>query len=85
MVLQAKYVVHDGYIKSRSDGDEHFISCEDVIRLYGVNSNRCLYARMGDEEWKRCYTPEYIMSLTHLWPRLDGNYNLAEVIYDPAQ
>lgn len=63
-----RYVLHPGYIRSKHDGDEHFIGGPRLARLYGVNLRDCVYgdvrgyaARKGD---------------IHLFPRFDGDYRL---------
>lgn len=69
-----KYFVHPGHIKSKSDGDVHNISAQQLIRLYGVNPVECKIILKPEDE--RGYdTSQYI----HLWPRMDGNYSLEGV------
>jgi hypothetical protein len=64
-----RYVLHPGYIRSKHDGDEHFIGGPRLARLYGVDIRDCVY---GDT---RRYAPR--QGDIHLRPRYDGNYDLA--------
>lgn len=66
-----KYFVHPGYVKSKSDGDEHYITAEQLIRLYRVNPAECKIILSSDDE--RGYD---INKVKHLWPRNDGDYTL---------
>ena len=68
-----KYIVHDGYVKAK-DGDIHYISHQQVQRLFNVNPLECLYVNRPD--WFRGYTPEYIKRLKVLAPRQNGDYTL---------
>ena len=68
-----QYCLHPGYVFSRSDGDEHFISFNRLLMLWGVPRGRCIcwdYRRPATclgRHWD-----DYI----HLTPRYDGNYVL---------
>lgn len=37
-----KYVLHPGYIRSRSDGDIHYIGAGQLANLYGVPLSECI-------------------------------------------
>ena len=67
-----RYVLHEGFVTSRRDGQRHFIGHGQVARLYGVNPSECLrYPRPPyDLSWQE--SP----GLIHLYPRSDGNYTL---------
>ena len=66
-----RYVLHPGYITSRSDGDRHFIGGPRLAQLYGVSVRDCVFGDM----------PDYREQPTdvHLRPRFDGKYKLPEV------
>lgn len=72
---RVKYVVHGGYVTSRSDGDEHFIGFRQLCDLYGINPAECIYDDPHNSERLRGYKRDYINSLVHLYVRNDGNYN----------
>lgn len=68
-----RYVLHPGYIRSKHDGDRHYITAKDLARLYKVNMCDCIV-----------YYDGYIDSSTdiHLYPKYDGNYNLPARLND---
>lgn len=69
--MEKKYVVWPDYVRSKTDGQEHFISFRQLCHLYGVNPAECYDASMveivrGIDRTK----------LIDLMPRYDGNYTL---------
>ena len=63
-----RYILHPGYIFSKSDGDRHFIGAEKLANLYGLPLAKCITAnspgyREQDED-------------IHLKPRYDGDYSI---------
>jgi len=61
-----KYCLHPGWVYSKNDGDEHWISYNQLIQLYHLDPRDCVnYAYI----WDRGHS-EYI----HLYPRLNGDY-----------
>lgn len=42
-----KYIVVSGYVHSKNDHDRHFISCDQLIRLYGANPKECECVRVS--------------------------------------
>lgn len=66
-----KYALHPGNVRSKHDGDTHYISAGALMRLYKVSP---LYVVVYDENLHSRYWDEYI----HLFPREDGNYKLKE-------
>jgi hypothetical protein len=75
-MTSARYVLHPGYIRSKNDGDEHFIGGPRLARLYGVRLRDCVY---GDV---RAYVPKE--GDIHLRPRFDGDYRLPGFPPPPA-
>lgn len=67
-----KYIIVPGYIKSKNDGEIHYISASQLMRLYKVNPLECIVA-LG-KYWHRGRIG--IESLIVLRPRYDGNYGL---------
>jgi len=64
-------ILHPGKVISKYEGDEHFISAQQLIKLYGVlPTDRIIYSHgfyergiaEGSEEW------------IHLFPRFCGDY-----------
>ena len=64
-----KYLIFPGTIRSKRDGDEHYVTAHDIIYLYRVNHMECIIIRdkydlRGIDQW------EYI----HLEPNWRGEY-----------
>jgi len=68
-----RYLVKPGYVRSRSDGDLHYIGFAKLVGLYGVPLIECLHF---DEARLHGYTKEYIDGLTVLEPQESGDYEL---------
>jgi hypothetical protein len=64
------FIVHAGWVTSKTDGQRHWISGGELVRLYGL--------RTGTYDVDRGTT---IMGrgsqVVHLFPRYDGNYDLS--------
>lgn len=80
--MTARYLLYPRFVRSRADGDWHFIDARQLAMLYGVPMNECLVLpEVGRERFKcerlrlieRC---EVGGDLTLLVPRHDGNYTL---------
>ena len=65
-----KYFVHPGKIMSNRDGDIHYISAKQLIRLYDVDPRECKIILKPQDE--RGYN---VHKYKHLRPRMDGNYD----------
>lgn len=66
-----RYVLHPGYVTSKSDGQEHFIGGPRLARLYGVDMRQCVF---GDVSGYREQKGD-----VHLRPDYHGNYTTIEV------
>lgn len=64
-----KYAVHPGRVISRSDSQEHFITGQQLIQLYGLPPAETKVITEQDEA--RGLTWD---GLKHFYPRMDGNY-----------
>lgn len=42
---QRKYLIHPGWVTSHTDGDEHYITARQLIKLYGVAVSECVVCR----------------------------------------
>lgn len=60
--------LHPGYVKSKNDGDVHFITAKQLATLYCVDINKCHVVYEGDP----AIIPQY--DDRHLYPRYDGDY-----------
>lgn len=65
------YVLHPGHVKSNYDGDTHFISGQQLARLYNVPLAKCIIH--GSFQTPRSMKGVY-KELKHLYPRSDGKY-----------
>ena len=63
-----KYIIRPGTMVSRTDGDVHFISAEQLIALYQVNPSECVIVDRDDK------IPKRLLHLEILAPRYDGKY-----------
>jgi len=73
---KAKYLVFGGLVKSKTDGDIHYIPAHKVCKLYGLNPH-APNVRLASQDVPATYIRDdnsWIM----LYPRLDGNYKLPE-------
>jgi hypothetical protein len=65
-----KYILNPGWVTSKNDGQQHFITAGYLVRLYKVNPDECFYpTQMAN--WKAIF-PNAIV----LGPKHSGNYSL---------
>lgn len=79
---ELKYAIYPGEIRSRNDGDWHYVTAMQLMHLYGVDPRECIvvfpssmYRHESERESllrdvQRC-------GLIELYPRYDGNYTLS--------
>ena len=65
-----KYIIHPGPMESKVDGDIHFITAGQLIKLYGVDPKDCIIREMNDR--RREIDPE---KCKHLYPLYNGDYS----------
>lgn len=76
-----KYVLYPGVVRSRVDGDVHFISASRLASLYGVDMRACLAVEPTSMSTERCVATQALASalgLTPLYPNYFGNYALPQ-------
>lgn len=66
-----KYVLIAGKVRSRNDGQLHFISSKRLCELYDLDSEECVFAHEDRPETFQGYK-----GLIFLYPRSSGNYSL---------
>jgi hypothetical protein len=66
-----RYIVHSGYVKSKTDGDVHWVGFGQLCRLYGLQPHATDVFN-GD----RCTNLKPLPDDIHLHPRVDGDYTL---------
>lgn len=65
-----KYLIVPGNVKSKNDGETHYISASQLIDLYGVDPSECyVYSEVMRGNI-------FLNHLKRLTPRYDGNYNI---------
>jgi len=71
MTTTKRYVLHPGWVFSKTDGDKHFIGGPRLARLYGVDIQECVF---GD-------VPDYkeLPGDVHLAPSYSGDYSLDSI------
>jgi len=77
MMKGKKYVVIPGEVRSRNDGDMHYLDAPKLMRLYGVRHHECIVMK-GDLPPELEYKMALRYGLEILMPRYDGNYLLTE-------
>lgn len=80
----ARYLLCPGMVRSRADGDEHFVGARQLMRLYGLRPEQCLVmpeARPGQPCGLRRWLDGALErgDLIALRPRADGDYRLPPV------
>jgi hypothetical protein len=73
-VKKSRYAVHPGYVRSRTDGQQHYVGFADLVRLYGVPPGRCV---LWDDDRRETYAGRNHDEFVHLRPRSSGDYSLA--------
>ena len=72
-MTEIKYLVIAGEIISKSDGQRHYIHCDQLIKLYGVHRDECVFVH-GPNDWRGL--GKKWLNLLRLTPRHDGNYTI---------
>ena len=67
------YAVHPGWVTSKNDGDRHYVGYEQLIRLYGLDRQRCI---LWDMAKPITYRGRQWGDYTHCTPSSKGNYPL---------
>lgn len=49
-MAEQKYLLFPGYVRSKVDGDEHFIGAVQLAQLHGVDLRECVVVPWGQEE-----------------------------------
>jgi len=66
-----KYVLHPGLVRSKFDGDTHFISASQLAHLYGVDIRECITVSSEDKISRDGLDT---FGYTHLYPSYHGTY-----------
>ncbi len=74
--MKYKYVVIAGRVKSKSDGEEHWITSHRLCELYGVDSKECYLIDRIEYE----HIPHDLVDLPVLIPKYNGDYSLPNSI-----
>ena len=74
-----KYLVIADYVYSQNDGDRHFITCNQLMMLYGVREEECICA---ENSVRGRYSPplecirERNPGIIDLRPQYNGDYRI---------
>lgn len=66
--MKRKYMVHPGSVYSKRDNQLHYITSNQLIKLYAVDPKDCVISP------PHFFDPENDDGYIHLFPRNDGNY-----------
>ena len=73
-----KYLIMPGKMMSKNDKDVHFITAEQLIRLYNVDRRECDIVKL-DEKGLPILQGLDINKYIILGPRYDGNYQIPKI------
>lgn len=76
--MNKKYLVIGGYVTSKHDSQEHYISANRLCELYNINPNEC-FLREHPAKGFHCEIHGIPRDIITLRPRYYGNYSLANV------
>jgi len=68
-----KYAIHPGEVRSKNDGDIHFIGYKELIRLYKLNLKDCI---LWDIHVNSTFLGRDPRDYIHCYPKEDGDYNI---------
>jgi len=71
-----KYAIHPDFVTSNYDGDRHYISFQQLARLYGVNPQDCI---VWDASRPDTFRGRRYGDYTHLYTRQDGDYKILDI------
>jgi hypothetical protein len=77
-----KYLVIPDYIISKNDGQRHYISCNKLVQLYGVDEGECVFVESsstGKMTDSIEYNKKRYGNLIELKPKHSGNYILGDI------
>lgn len=74
MIATKKYILIGDAIRSKSDGQRHYISPAELCRLYRVHPSECIFIKNYDEYTQK--TRGLRGEFTVLKPRYNGDYNI---------
>ena len=64
-----KYLCHGGYVRSRHDGEIHYVSARRMPQLYGVDPAECMFTM--SEGARPYFAPPWLIDLV---PDPTGQY-----------
>lgn len=79
MPLVIRFCVQPGYVRSQSDGDVHYITVGQLVKLYGAAPAEC--TTIQHTKFARSRRP--CKDLHHLYPSRTGNYFNVHEEYGP--
>ena len=71
-----KYYIIPGHIKSKYDGDIHYINENMLMRLYNVNPKECLVLSLDKPYHVKLLEQADTDGIKILKPRYHGDYNV---------
>ena len=77
--MTIKYEVYPGNVTRKTDGQIHYITAHQLMRLYGVNPVECVV--YGPQYWwmnGHLSSAKAGKGLIRLEPRYDGDYTLPQ-------
>ncbi len=70
---QPIYALHSGYVRSKNDGELHFIAAKELVDLYGLRRKNYVLVPHNAPMWR---IPD---GAIHLYPDPSGRYELPAI------
>lgn len=74
VVMPVRYFLHPGEMKSKNDGDIHYITAPQLARLYGLDYKKCHVIYDDRPETRKGLRAK--PGDVHLYPKYNENYSL---------
>lgn len=94
--MKKKYLIIPGYVRSINNNERHYVSAQQLIRLYRVNPSECVVYKVpsflkDDEVPKSIWVERYerlnenlFKELIRLKPQWDGEYIFCVDTFEPG-
>jgi hypothetical protein len=73
--MSKKYICYGGYMRSKNDGEDHYIDAHRLPQLYKVKEGDCIFIN-SDFDAERKLKGLNLDKFKKLYPRHDGDYTL---------
>ena len=78
MIVEKKYLLYPGHVRSKNDGDWHYISASKLAALYKVSMQECIVVKHTDDWFSVFETDDEYPDLIKLFVKWNGDYIIPE-------